>query len=414
MPRSGPAPRGRRAITAAAAVGLLLSLLTACTGDGAVRDFAAAFADDPAVASLELTSHDNQPFTGGVSGDVVADDELTDEEFAALVARVSDYTAAHGTTMRGRVTVVGPDVSLPVSGVTTEDATRVAFLLALREQPGFVAGSLTGDDAVSLSVRVLMADDAFAVAGLVPALADDAGVAGSMDVTARTDDDTTVLTDLSEARLTEAAAVWSAVSHDVTVSGIRADDTVTTVALEHESDLAAAEAASAQVGSVTPIRFESDRVRLGNADGTIARSLLGLLDDPTRELVRFVWESEGAVQVMAVDASAVPALVTPVGSSASQAGAQSAHVRAEGGTSVTVDLPRPDELATLTIVLAQLVAADAVTSIAIGPRSARITAPDASDAEVDRFTELLVEFGDPGTRVCVERDDRASCTTVAR
>ncbi|OOB91270.1 hypothetical protein B0T42_07050 [Rathayibacter sp. VKM Ac-2630] len=53
-------------------------LLTGCSGDSFRADFARTFGSDEAVADLELSTVEDMPFTGGVSAEVVARENLAD------------------------------------------------------------------------------------------------------------------------------------------------------------------------------------------------------------------------------------------------------------------------------------------------------------------------------------------------
>jgi hypothetical protein len=391
----------------------VLSLLTACTGDRAAADFEAAFVDDPAVVSIELTSHDNQPFTGGVSGEVLAAAGLPDDEFSALVDRLSGYTAAHADSMRGQVTVVGEDVSLPVTGVAADDASNARLLLSLRTQPGFLSAALTLDHRAHVAARVVTADDALALAQRVPSLAEDAGIAAAPGARVRTADDMTDLSALSTAQLAEAAAVWAAVTREVPAVGIRADGTAITIALSQESDLARAAAAAASVRDTSQIRFASDLVRLGDADGALARALWDELGIDARETVDYVWESNAVLQVATIDAGSLPGAVTPVAAAAAEAGAPSVQLRAQEPKEVSVDLTSAADLDALPLALAELIEDAAVTSLTARQDSVRVTVTGMSDTQVGRLAVPLKAIASPDARVCVERERDAICVTAA-
>ncbi|WP_243226772.1 hypothetical protein [Microbacterium sp. CIAB417] len=114
-----------RAFAVASTLALTAMLVSGCTGDGEAGAFAAEFAGDPAVASVELTSHDNQPFTGGVSGQVVAREGVADHEVSALADRLSSYTRENGERMRGLVSLLA---DMPLAGMRLRDDALVMTL----------------------------------------------------------------------------------------------------------------------------------------------------------------------------------------------------------------------------------------------------------------------------------------------
>lgn len=402
--------RRRRSVAFPLAALLSLLLLSACTGDGAAAGFEAAFADDPAVASLELTSRDNHAFTGGVSGEVIADDRVTEDQWAALVDRVSAYTAAHAEAMGGRVSVVGSGLSLLVTGAGAEDAAAARLLLALRAEPGFASADLTSERGTHVAVRTIATEDALAIASRIPERARAAGVALPPTVRVRTVDEATDLDALSASELADVTATWAAVSAEVPAVGIRSDGTAMTLALASEADLERAETAARPVAAALPVRFASDTVRLGDADGEIARAFWAALDPADRDGVQFVWESDRALQVMAVDAAAVPGLVAPVRRAASGR-AQSVELRADGPPHVTVDLALVTDADASSTALARLIADEEVVSVFATPRS--ITVAVASGDDIARLAAPSRMLAPAGSRVCVDRERDAVCVTAA-
>jgi hypothetical protein len=277
---------------------LILSLIvTGCTGDGESRAFQREFADDPVVESMELTSHDNQPSTGGVSGDVVARETASDEEIAALAARIGDYTRDNADRMRGKVSLAVGGIEMVVTGDAAIDDERARLLLALRADPSVTSAAI---EETTVSVTGGSAEEAILWARDLPPLLEDIAPSRPWRMSIRSADDCVALTG-EAALMADAARLWDAVVARVPVSGIRArdDDERFIVALRHEADLAGARAASADLslGGGMSTAFESDLIRLGDSDGEDARLLFSRLDEPTRARISYVWISDTRIQV---------------------------------------------------------------------------------------------------------------------
>ncbi|GAA3646777.1 hypothetical protein GCM10022202_02540 [Microbacterium marinilacus] len=285
-----------RAALMAALLSATLLLAAGCTGDGESAAFQRAFADDPSVESMKLTSHDNQPFTGGVSGEVVAREALADEDFAALVGRIGDYTRENGDRMQGRVSLVVDGFEMEVTGDEGHDDEAVGLLLALRADARVISATV-GDS--SLVLVGSGTAEAVELARDLPALRDEVAPGLPDTATVRAEDGDVDLRGSTAAR-GDALRLWDALTAEVPLAGLRArNEPVVVVALRDESDLSAARrvAAGVALGPGTSVRFASDVVRLGDSDGEDARLLLSSLDEELRDRIAYVWISGARVQV---------------------------------------------------------------------------------------------------------------------
>lgn len=396
---------------------LVLALLTACTGDPAVSDFDEAFRADPAVETLDLTSHDNQPFTGGVSGDVHAVSGLDDAGFVALVGRVSAYVAERDDVMQGGITILGEAISLVVSGSPAADEANVRLLLELRDLQGVEAVDLTQPDDLQVAARVDGPDAALDFVRALPAAAADAGVDGpAFDV--RTADHLTYLIGAAGDTLEYASTVWASVAESVALEGIGTDGAAIVLMLANEADISAAQAAAAQVeqrapsGASQQVRFASDVVRLGDADGMLARAVLAQLAAETRAQIRWIWESDGALQVMAASAADVPGLIEEVGADAAGLDARSVQVRAETPRRIAVDLSLSDDLDVPSRAVATLIDDTAFIELVVTARAVMVSIGDMPDAELAVFAAPLKLLSETGARVCIHRPDDVVCISA--
>lgn len=285
---------------------------------------------------MELTSHDNQPFTGGVSGEVFARDGLDDESFSGLAERISEYTAQHGEEMRGLVTLLVDGYRVRVTGDSAADSGAVDTLLALRTDDR-VRSAGVGES--SIGVVAVDIDAGVSVArGLPSPIASD--VADSFRFFRVSSEDGAIdiggdLPDLAKALVT-----WDTLDIDVPLQGMRLSEGSLVVTLQHESDFARAQqlVATMPEGGTTP-RFASDLVRLGvSSDGSRARELLARLDAESLPKIAWVWESGSRLQI-AVMSRENPEALIDVLADALPSGTTDASVRAEDEVDSSVDIP---------------------------------------------------------------------------
>lgn len=322
----------------AAALALTAMLVSGCTGDGEAGAFAAEFGDDPAVASAELTSHDNQPFTGGVSGQVVAREGLADHEVSALVDRLSSYTRENGERMRGLVSLLADDVELIVTGHLETDTAAVGTALTLRADERVMSAEIAESFIALVSADV---DTAIQLMRDLPALVAQAPPQARSELFVRTDDRAVDVGDAPQ-RVAGALAAWDTLVVDVPLTGMRLRDDALVMTLAQEEDYALAAAHAAALGSDAEPRlaFASDLIRLGEANGLRARDLVDRLDAHDLERIAYVWESGSRLQIAVTSKHHMDAVARSV-TAALPEGTTQAWVVVEGDPDSRVNLVVP-------------------------------------------------------------------------
>lgn len=395
-----------------AAAGLILVVLTGCTGDSAADDFRRAFTDDPAVAALELTSHDNQPFTGGVSGDVVARDDLPDDEVVALAARLGDYTEQHAAAMQGRVTLVADRFECEIAGEDGQDDECVSALLALREDGRATSGTISPP---SVWVSTPGVDDGVSLARDLPTVLAAVAPEQSWGITIRSEDGAVNLDGMDAGRSSAVVSAWDGISAELPLTGVSSDeDEGVTFALAREADLARASDLAAQFLADTDVevRFSSDLIQLGDSDGRAARAFLAGLDADVAASIESVWESDSRMQVTVATSRDLPGLVGPVlaGVPAEITGVE--LVASDDDTRVGLQPAAPPSVAWLRSLDAVL-ADPAVASLSLTETAVDLNVGALTDDQLARFAPDLRTLAPEGSRVCLVRIEDSICVTAA-
>ena len=96
--RSSRQPFAAR-VAAASGVIVAALLLSACSsvnaGSASKQDLERAFAEDPAIESMDLRVANDLPWVGGVSGDIIAKEGLDEADLRALIERLAKFSASH-------------------------------------------------------------------------------------------------------------------------------------------------------------------------------------------------------------------------------------------------------------------------------------------------------------------------------
>ncbi|WP_157603185.1 hypothetical protein [Rathayibacter sp. Leaf299] len=381
-------------------------LLTGCSGDSFRAGFARTFGSDEAIADLELSTVDNMPFTGGVSAEVVARDDLADADLRALADRLSAF-ASERPAGDVRVVLDAEGLSLPVSGDSDLTDGRIAAALELRDDPRVSSVALAADDSddrVS-GLSLILAEsatarDLFALARDAPDLLPDAA---PVHVSVQSSDRSELVGGDPGAWIDAAEGTWEAVSAAVPVIGFRAAPERLEVTLGSEEDLAAAESAAASPGGPA-VAFSSPLVALGDgASGESARIVLAALDPEVLADLRSVWTDDDHLR-LAVDA--VDRAVTVAEAvSATPGSVQFSTVTMSVGEARTLEISAPPRSLGVAVADASAVlATPGVTAVARSDRSVTVTA-SGDDGDLGRLLPAARSLAPEGARVCMERAD---------
>ncbi|GAA1320446.1 hypothetical protein ACFSWE_04920 [Leucobacter albus] len=289
--------------------------------------FAREFSRDPAVVELDLSSADNQAFTGGVGGEVSLRDDITDAELRAFGERVREFAVDHDTRVLGSAGPSNVRISVLFDGwrvpVLLDEAQGDALLDATKELRGdsrvdaVVFNSVEFTTVVdSATIEIADGDTAFAMLAESPGLF--AQLAPSPTLTVTTQPGAAARVVLAGAPgpwLGSARAAYDGLTAELALTGFEADQEAATITLANEADLARAEALAraALQGSTLAVTFQSDLVTLfPGATGGAARALLAELPENARAALESVWTDDRALKLGATDTAAVAALARAI------------------------------------------------------------------------------------------------------
>lgn len=465
----------RRAKAAAALLvcGLLAASLTACmTGDRVHGAFTREFSRDPAVVSMDLSSADNMPFTGGVGGEVVLRDDISDAELRDFTERVRAFAADQpgpdtaggdgagstaGTSSRVRVTVLYDSWRIPVLADESQGAALLDVFGELSRDPRVRGGGFTSRDFTTAvdSARIEVTDgpavfdllagqqQVFAALAKAPRLtvATDASPESNSEPVERI-----VVEGTPGAWLDAAAATYASLRAAIPLAAFEADASAVSVTLAQESDLGKAREISRALlpGGDSAVAFQSDVVTLfPGAHGDAARALLAELPARDRARVATVWTDDRALQLGVADEPAVaeepgsagaPGSAQRQGSADKQGSAALAELaRAVAGTSAaeafeTLELrsgdPRepalavrsaPRNLEVLAATAVGLGDRDEVARVQLSPGTSLEIAVSARPAADDltSYAAALKPVAVPGDRVCIDAGTTGSFCVIA-
>ncbi len=406
-------------------------LLAACSGDSVRGDFARTFSENPAVAGFELSTADNQAFTGGLSADVDVRPDASDDAFRSLVNQLSAFAAERSGT-EVHITVHTPSISLPVfpSATTTAAITDAAHnLLAVPgvESVEFVAAS---DEerisAVTLDLSLPSPTDftaAFALAREAPDRLAEIATASGPHITLRDPAAHFTVQGPPGMWWSNAEAALLGLTDPApaaAVTGVRASSDGIIIMLDDESEVAAATARLAEqaLANDYPVAFASPLVSLGpDATGAPARALLNGLGDDDRALIESIWTDDARATFSAASPADAEALASAI--SAQPESAVFASLTIVVGApddpelSVTAE---PSQLGAVTTQASTVLDSPDITAVTVSPRKVTVTAPQSSstDALQDRLA-TIEGLAQPGARLCAERPDgTAECGNAPR
>lgn len=449
MSRRGRAKgRSRRfaaALLLAVGVALGASLAGCATGDAVHGAFVREFANDPAVVGLDLSSADNQPFTGGVGGEVSLRDDVTDAELRAFAERVRAFAADQGGGEVGAVQGAEQGSRVRISALF--DGWRIPVLLDRAQGDALidVASELRGDarvraatftaDALATAVssarlEVVDGDAAFALLGASPNLFARLATAPAVTVaTLPTSPERVVLAGAPGGWLDGADAAYKALHAELSLTGFEAapDEVKVTLAREADRDRADAIARLALLDASLPVRIQSDLVTLGpGATGGAARDLLAALPADASGAVESVWTDDRALQLGAAGPEGLAALARAIdagagagvgaGAGAAEAPLRPVTIRTGDPSEPTLSVRgEPGALAAQAAVAVSLNGRDEIARVELQPGvSFELTLRSRpAAADLAAYAEALKPLAVPGDRVCVDAVEGQSFCVIA-
>lgn len=420
--------RPKRLLALAVACAAAMSLTGCLAGSAEVADFTREFADAPAVERLDLSTADNMPFTGGVSGTVFLRPDLDDAQrraFSEDVRGFGEDLIGDASDPRYRIDLDADGWRFPVLIDRPANEDVLDLVENYHSDSRVVSGAVRSSDSRRtvdhVSLFVAAPTDVFALFAesekALPAAARNAAL------TVETPGDASVAVHV-EGRpgpwLQTAREVYGGILAALPLRAFRVSATELTLKVPDENDAGAAAtlAASLLDGAPVDVFVQSDLVTLApGASGATTRALLSGLDAAAHTGLLAVWTDDrtasfrfdsresagtfGAALSDAPEAAEFSTLEVTVG----PADAPSLRVTAT-----------PDDLAERLSLVNALAADDGVTSVStvqgisldLGLRT-----PPSESALVSSARALRA-LSDGNERVCVEWPGDTLCFSAAR
>lgn len=429
MPERHERRRRRHRLRAALAAAMcaLVSLTGCMTGDGVASAFRQEFSADPAIESLDLSSADNMPFTGGVGGMVILRDGASDEQVRDVSGRIVEFAAGEADRRgeaRVRIDIEVGEWRIPVLTETETNEAVLDLALAQRADAASVSGDIGSQDHRSdvthVALHAVDAPSAFALFGETAGRFSERGLEPAITVAAESASEGSVeLSGRPGPWLERAQHAYDGLRAEVALTSFRAEQDAFTVTVGSERD--APEAASiARAALGVPgieVFVESNIVTLfPGATGDTVRSILADMGDERMETIDTVWTDDRTAAFhlkSVVDAEEL-------------AGVLAEDPRAAMLETITVSSGRPDEptleleetpsrLADSMRPMADLVARDGVEAVrrSAGYSIELVVADDVADDDLGAYAPGVKDLAEPGERLCVEQGDGAFCLVAA-
>lgn len=406
---------------------LLAFLLAGCvSGDAVLGSFEREFADDPAVVSVDLSSADNMPFTGGVSGTVVLRDNLANEQVRELADRIVNFRAETDGDQEGsrvRIDLVTDGWKFPVLRTGDANAALLNVVLALRADPRVCSGTISSDDyqsdidhasmatATTADIPALITDIpvAFAETGQIPpiTLRSPEGDRGAVEVSG-------MLGPWAQ----DAFGAFVAIQDKVPVASFTAEESQATVTLVNESDVNAARLVVNGMLDPTQVEvfYQSNLVTLApGAHGDQTREILASIDTDVQAGLVAVWTDDRSLSITSDTIASAHRLAPPI-ADALGATAFPVTIRVGQGEEETFRLEAPprDLIKHMQAALS-LADRDNVASLHVAPGSSLELEYDSPPSEDDLNTAAaalrsLSEFDE---RLCITTPAASFCTRTS-
>lgn len=416
--RRSPLSRAHRA---AAVLLATAALLTGCaTGDGMAASFTAAFAGDPDVTGVDLTSADKMAFTGGVSGTITVRDDAPDARVRDLSERVRTHGPREDKPVRIDLGLAGFEV--PVLSDAAANSALLDVALAARADPrlrgalfssqdyGTVAGlvSLTTADAASVFV---MMPEAARMAATLPG---HPSFHGTISDAARS-----VTLDGRPGPWVDAVArAWSAVTAQVAIASFQAEETTLTLRVVDEAavELARSLVLQALDGTTMEVTVASDLITLfPGADGSAVRALVAQLAPEVRARIRSIWTNDESASFTVDDLDDAGPVAAAI------AGAAPADLRrlqltvGDPGDPTLWIAADPAALVAQTATGVALLGLPGTTSLTVNPETdvTLNVAATVSDRDFAAFAAPLKSIATTGQRLCIVQADAGALCMAA-
>lgn len=299
----------RRVVLSLTGACLLALVLVGCmSGDGVQGAFEREFADDPAVVSVDLSTADRMPLSGGVSGTVVLRDGLDEaqvREFADRLIDFRDRTDGDGAESRVRIDVAVNGWRFPVLATEEASAALLDVVFTLNADTRVLTGTISSADyRGSIDHASLVASATAEIPALITAVPAAFAAKGEhLPITLSSPDDEPSGFEVSGTLGTwaeEAFHAYEALRAETVVTSFQAEKGTIEVVLGNEADVDSARSVISDALGSTPfdVFYQSDLVILfPGARGDQARELLQAMDDESRASIVSVWTDDRSATV---------------------------------------------------------------------------------------------------------------------
>lgn len=408
---------------------LLTLVLAGCvSGDATLGSFEREFANDPAVVSVDLSSADNMPFTGGVGGTVVLDDGLDDEQVREFVHRIVDFRAqtdGDREESRVRIDLVMDGWKLPVLATDDANTALLDVVFALVRDPRVLSGTIISSDFgsdidhVSL-VTATIADFLTLITDAPTAFAE---TGRNPPITLHSPEGAEVAVEVSGVMrgwAQEAFGAFEVLQDQIPVTSFSAEEPEITITLANEGDVEAARMVVEQHLDPAQVEvfYQSELVTLApGAHGDRAREVLARIDADLQAGLVAVWTDDRSMTVRADTVASAQRITEPLAKvlGAAEFPVTIKVVRGGGGEEVFSLEASPVDLVSHMQTALSLAHRDNVASLHVKPRFSLELEFDSppTDDELSTSAAALRVLSEFDERLCITSPTDSFCTRTA-
>jgi len=421
-----PAGKGKLGFSVLGLFLLTLVLAGCVSGDAVLGSFEREFANDPAVVSVDLSSADNMPFTGGVGGTVVLHDGLHDEQVREFVHRIVDFRAQTNgdrNEARVRIDLVMDGWKLPVLATGDANTALLDVVFALARDPRVRSGTIISSDfgsdidhvslvtatTTDFPTLITEAPAAFAETGQNPliTLHSPEGAESAVEVSG-----------VMRAWAQEAFGAFEALQDQMPVTSFSAEESEITITLANERDVDAARMVvehhldPAQV----EVFYQSDLVTLApGAHGDRVREALARIDASLQPGLVAVWTDDRSMTVSADTVTSAQRMTEPLAEVLGEAEFPVTIKVGGGGEEVFSLEASPVDLVSHMLTALSLAHRDNVASLHVKPRFSLELEFDSppTDDELSASAAALRALSEFDERLCITSPTDSFCTRTA-